>query len=500
MNITELREISAWATDHLAHIGYDAVQANRPVGRVRSELGGSHTVVTYPPLDALAPTDATSVMDAVEPVAALNLYAHVAFCEFLCPFCHYDTTLARAKTGESERMRDYFDALHREFAIWKERLTGSTLASFYIGGGTPTSASTGRLLKLLEETASFAKRPDFLVCVETSPMTATAADGPAKLEALVSAGVRRFSVGVQTFSSDLLHRTRGHRQNVVLDALDLLLGLVDNVNVDLIQDLPDQTEEDLLSDLVYIGRFLPAQVTWYLLRLRPEAAFYDRYRRGQLNLAGARESARRRLIILEAMRRLGYESSAGGRFVRSQTAHDRFKDIRAGLTSALLGIGVSAYSHGWGKIFRNVYSQGRRVDGIQQYTQRVLQGNPAIHEALSIDKVEAAASQIVVGIRTGIHLPEGDPETAEYVCSARATIESLERAGLVEDDPVVGYRLSLLGKLFEEEICSLFYSSRVKEALRAKSAFWQSGAELRTRQSRISLAGGGVSLPIRSAP
>jgi coproporphyrinogen III oxidase-like Fe-S oxidoreductase len=483
VNLAELRQISAWATDHLARAGYDAVVAGGVVGRVRSELGGSHTVVTYPPLDALAPADPVEVANAARPVDALNLYAHVAFCEFICPFCHYDTTLARPGTGESDRVRDYFGALHRELGLWKERLAGSTLASFYIGGGTPTSASEGRLLGLLEAAYAIPRSPGFLACVETSPMTATAPDGPAKLAALVGAGVGRFSIGVQTFSNELLRRTRGHDRQVVFDALDLLLGQVDDVNVDMIQDLPDQTEEDLLGDLVQIGRFLPAQVTWYLLRLRPEAGWYSRFSRGQLNLADPRESARRRLIILEAMRRLGYESSAGGRFVRHAGVHDRFKDIRAGLASALLGIGVSAYSHGWGRIFRNVYSQGR-VNGIREYTRRVLQGTPAVHEALRIDEVEAAASLLVAGIRTGTPVPDEAPATAAYLGAARAELARLEAAGLVERR-AGEYALTVLGKLFEEEI----YSPRVKEALRARSAFWQPPAGLRIHSPASLLAG-----------
>src|SRR5205085_2706871 len=136
------------------------------ISRLRSGLGGSHTVVTYPPLDALEPVSYRDILKKVAPVANLNLYLHIAFCEFLCPFCHYDTEHSKIGAEESEGIRSYLHALQMELWNWKYLIEGSTLSSLYVGGGTPTAVSTERLLALLDGVYSILRAREFTACVE----------------------------------------------------------------------------------------------------------------------------------------------------------------------------------------------------------------------------------------------------------------------------------------------------------------------------------------------
>jgi coproporphyrinogen III oxidase-like Fe-S oxidoreductase len=61
--------------------------------------------------------------------------------------------------------------------------------------------------------------PEFLACIETSPLTVYAATGREKLRSVVNAGVRRVSIGVQTFDDHLLRQTRGHGHDIAVNAL-----------------------------------------------------------------------------------------------------------------------------------------------------------------------------------------------------------------------------------------------------------------------------------------
>src|SRR6187549_479608 len=66
-------------------------------------LGGSHSVVTYPPLNALqlvepAPFQTPGYGDRV------NLYLHIPFCETKCSFCHYLVQLYRGKQHSTATM------------------------------------------------------------------------------------------------------------------------------------------------------------------------------------------------------------------------------------------------------------------------------------------------------------------------------------------------------------------------------------------------------------
>jgi coproporphyrinogen III oxidase-like Fe-S oxidoreductase len=262
----------------------------------------------------------------------------------------------------------------------------------------------------------------------------------------------------------LLKSSRGHGRKVVLEALEIVLGLVDNVNIDLIQDLPNQSDEDVLDDLEFIERLRPAQVTWYIMRLQPGSAWFKRYMDARLDMADSLSSVRKRILIGEGMKRLGYKPSPGGRFIRDDSFKDRYKTVRAALDSTLLGMGVSAYSHGWGYIFRNVFSK-ENLNGIGEYVRRIRAFGFAIESGYRIDEVEYIASGLVSGIRYGTLVPEPTRETEEYLVEANRVLDNLLRSGLVDVDAEGKYSLSEAGFLFEEEICSMLYSPKVQERL-----------------------------------
>jgi coproporphyrinogen III oxidase-like Fe-S oxidoreductase len=338
----------------------------------------------------------------------------------------------------------------------------------YIGGGTPTAISGERLLELVSLLDNLPRSNDFTSCIETSPLTATAADGRDKLAALIKAGINRVSIGIQTFNEQLLKSSRGHGQKVALDALEIVLGLVDNVNLDLIQDLPNQSEEHILEDLEFIERLRPAQVTWYIMRLQPGSVWYKRHMGARLELEDSLSSVRKRILIREGMRQFGYKPSPGGRFIRDDRFHDRYKTVRAALDSTLLGLGVSAYSHGWGYFFRNVYSKENRK-GIEEYVHRIRARGFAIETGALIDEVENTASRLVSGIRYGTHLPEPAGPAEQYLNQAKQILDTLLSSGLVDADSEGKYSLSEAGFLFEEEILSLFYSQSVQERLQTRN-------------------------------
>lgn len=460
-------DLLRWTENELTRLHLADFIKSGAFERVRSGLGGSHTVVTYPPLDSLEEAEPHQVLESARPVQNLNLYMHVAFCEFLCPFCHYETEFTKIGAEEPPRMRAYMDALERELDHWKFLLGNSELGSVYIGGGTPTAVSEERLLRLLS-TAGVA--PDAggrgcTVCVETSPLTTIADDGESKLYSLKGAGVNRLSIGLQSFDSQLLRRTRGYTQAEALRALEIACSAIDYVNVDMMQDLPGQTVGHILDDFEQIERFRPAQVTWYILRLRPESSWFGRYRRGSLEFPDTFESARRTLLIREGMTRIGYVSQPGGRFVRDESFRDCFKQIRAGLDTTLLGLGASAYSHGWGYLFRNAYTRGQDINGIREYVELVKAGGYGIVAALALEETEVVAGKLVAGIRSSIHLPQSTPQTTAYLIEAARTLDELCGLGLVRFDSLRGYELTTMGSLFEEEVCALFYSPAVKAKL-----------------------------------
>jgi coproporphyrinogen III oxidase-like Fe-S oxidoreductase len=173
---------------------------------------------------------------AVQPAV---LYIHIPFCESLCPFCSFHRVrlaLPKATT--------YFNALRHELQVIADKGYQPTIV--YIGGGTPT-ALPDELATILDLARSLF--PVRQVSVETNPNHLR----DDVLSVLKAGGVHRLSVGIQTFDDKLLKRMGRYSlygtgaQN--RERLQFAQGWFQTLNVDMIFNLPGQTEQSLLRDL-----------------------------------------------------------------------------------------------------------------------------------------------------------------------------------------------------------------------------------------------------------
>jgi len=194
------------------------------------------------------------------------LYAHIPFCETLCPFCSFNRVEFEPHLAQS-----YFKALRKEARMYAD--AGYRFKALYVGGGTPTI--------LPEELAGFIQYVKGIwdvkqVSVETNPGHLC----PDTLSILEQAGIQRLSVGVQSFDDDLLtaiDRKKKYGSGAeILHLLKSARGLFRTLNVDLIFNLPNQTEDTLLKDIEKIKESLVDQVTYYPLMLaRSKQKLFD---------------------------------------------------------------------------------------------------------------------------------------------------------------------------------------------------------------------------------
>ena len=169
----------------------------------------------------------------------LGLYVHIPFCERICNFCPYCKTLY-----SEDLCNRYIDALIREIHKVGSMHPGKKeVTSLYFGGGTPALASgrLGEIMKALEE--------HFIIIegigVELHPSNVN----PDELKALKDAGVTKISIGIQSFGekySKILGRTTADPK-ALKKALDEVP--FETVSMDFIFALPDQTFEDIRSDI-----------------------------------------------------------------------------------------------------------------------------------------------------------------------------------------------------------------------------------------------------------
>lgn len=448
----------------------ERILASGLLTRARDRLGGSHTVVTYPPLDALEAVDGEAIeADLTDAPPSLSIYVHIAFCEYICNFCHYIKrhTIINEETDIVSR---YLQALFSEFEYRAAVISQAKATTVYFGGGTPLALSVRHLDMLTDALFARLGAPPSSFCVEASPATLAEPAGPAKLALLSERGLDRLSLGVQTFDPQLMQEQRGHGVAALDRALEACSAVLDRLNVDLIQDLPGQTWAAIETDLIAIERLRPAQVTWYIHRTSAGSTDHALSRSNRLGRPSVRQSALRRLAIIKAMASIGYRSGPGGRFYRADARADDYKAVRSAVDRSMLGFGASAYSHGWGWLFQNKH--GERAGGqIHDYMNRRDAGRSPVGRAMRMNAAEIRAGRRTTAIRSLLLHEDVEGEAPDDI-AVRATLAELKDCGAVRAD-CEGWRLTQAGQVFEEEIASLFYSLDVRRRLANRGQYWK---------------------------
>lgn len=169
----------------------------------------------------------------------LGLYVHIPFCKSICNFCPYCKTLYK-----EELVNRYVDALIKEIhLVTRNNKTKKEVTSLYFGGGTPALISN-RIKEIIE-----ALKEHFVINegigVELHPSNVNVKT----LKELKEAGVTKISIGIQSFLNKyqvVLGRNKIDK-NKIKEALEEVK--FETVSMDFIFALPNQTFEDLKSDL-----------------------------------------------------------------------------------------------------------------------------------------------------------------------------------------------------------------------------------------------------------
>ncbi len=185
------------------------------------------------------------------------LYIHIPFCEELCPYCSF-----HRMTFKEPLTRRYFQALRREIRIYHEK--GYQFEGIYAGGGTPTV-----LIDELAETLNLSRElfPIRDISVETNPNHLTENN----IDVLRQCGVKRLSVGVQTFNDEMLKKIGRYEKygsgRDIAERLKYYQGHFHTLNADMIFNFPGQTIQMLEDDLAMILKLNMDQVTFYPLMI-----------------------------------------------------------------------------------------------------------------------------------------------------------------------------------------------------------------------------------------
>ena len=222
----------------------------------------------------------------------LGLYVHIPFCSAICNYCNFNRGLF-----DADLKRRYVGALLTEIG---NKADGSPADTIFFGGGTPSLLEPLEVQQIIETCRNaFDMARAAEITLEANPETVTRD----RLRAFRDAGINRLSFGVQSFRDDELQRlSRLHSADKARDAFEMAREAgFDNISLDLMMWLPQQTVQDWFSSVDALIGLGPDHASLYLLEIYPNAPLKDTMARSRWSLAPDDDAAE---MYLGAMSRL----------------------------------------------------------------------------------------------------------------------------------------------------------------------------------------------------
>lgn len=283
---------------------------------------------------------------------ARGLYVHIPFCVRKCAYCDFVSFAHGDKNS-------YLDALFSELNSRR----GEAVDSIFIGGGTPSCLTAAQMERLLSYINScFKILPDCEWSVEANPKTLDAD----KLALMREAGVNRLSVGVQSFSDgELLRIGRIHNSFDALQTIDLARRAgFDNINIDLMSALPEQSYESFEKTLEAAVGLKPEHISCYSLILEEGTPLYEENERGGLVLPDEETERAMYALAQKKLAEAGYIQYEISNFAKpNRECRHNLKYWRC---EEYIGAGLAAHSYIEGERFFNTSDLGEYLGGTHE--------------------------------------------------------------------------------------------------------------------------------------
>lgn len=280
-----------------------------------------------------------------------GLYIHIPFCVKKCKYCDFvsfDTC--------PEYKDKYVSALIRQI----EENRGYKCDTIFIGGGTPTALSAGQLEKVLCAVRNnFDIDHDAEFSTEANPGTVT----KEKLAVMKKYGINRVSLGVQSFNdAELAGIGRIHTARQAEETVRLLRESgFDNINLDLMTALPDQSAASLKNTLKRAVSLDPEHLSCYSLILEEGTPLYKAYVNGEFETAGDDEDREMYRYTCGFLQNAGYNQYEISNFAKP--GYECRHNICYWTCGEYLGLGLAAHSYINGVRFYNTSDLNRYEAG-----------------------------------------------------------------------------------------------------------------------------------------
>ena len=295
------------------------------------------------------------------------IYLHIPFCKQACYYCDFHFSTNTAIRNELIR------AMGEEISLQQKYLEGETINSIYFGGGTPSMLTADEVALLVERIRDHQPvSMEAEVTLEANPDDLT----PEKLVALRDTGINRLSIGIQSFSDEILrYFNRSHTSKAATrSVIDAKAAGFSNISIDLIYAIPGLTLEQWKSDIEKAIALGPQHVSAYSLTIEEKTAFGNWLSKGRLIPVDEPTAAEQVELVVSLLARSGYVQYEISNFARPGFESRHNRSYWRG--DKYLGVGPSAHSY-------NGISRQHNVANNHLYVRAIKQGNiPAEEEVL----------------------------------------------------------------------------------------------------------------------
>lgn len=193
-----------------------------------------------------------------------SVYIHIPFCDSICSYCDFSKFIKN-----DDWINKYLISLKKEI---EQRYNFEEIETLYIGGGTPSCLNLNQLKELFNIIKVFKLSKSLEFTFECNIENIDYE----KLKLLYDNGVNRLSIGVQTFNKKYLkYLNRNHNENMIIDKINIAKSIgFNNINIDLIYALKNQTLKELDDDLDKFLKLDINHISTYSLIIEPNTSLF----------------------------------------------------------------------------------------------------------------------------------------------------------------------------------------------------------------------------------
>lgn len=316
----------------------------------------------------------------------LGIYVHIPFCVKRCDYCDFISY-----PNKFEAQEEYIKKLIEEIEDNKDLLKNNEITTIYIGGGTPSSIKPELIKDILDkiyEIINIKNKENIEITIEVNPGTVTKNN----LQMYKNCGINRLSIGLQSANNKLLNEIgRIHNYEQFLNTYNWAVEAgFNNINVDLMLGLPNQTISDLKESLEKIINLKPSpkHISVYSLIVEEGTKIEENINNGKLELPEEEEERNQYKYTKNYLELNGYKHYEISNFAK--LGYESKHNMNCWEQKQYIGLGVAAHSYIDGCRYSNTFD-------LEEYLNNKSKDIKIVHEEQNVEDMKK--EYMLLGLR-----------------------------------------------------------------------------------------------------